>query len=139
MLNPSSREMICKENLKLFDLDFKMKTYIHKDIYNRLNYLFSKKVEFLESNSYEDFLKGKNNIKYEFNEALTRIHNKGFEIWYKRLKPKILNTSNVHVYKVIIPGIQPYVRNAPLSNYYQSRMNRARKHYKVSYYYVKEK
>jgi len=129
-------DLIIKNNLKIFGHDFFSRhVIIQKDIPKIFGSLFNSKLESVNGNIDNDFIKEGQDEQVELSMVISKLKNKGFDIWYKTMKSHIL-VDDLFIYKVVIPGLQPTLRNVPVSHYYKNRINNATKYYKYSKYYA---
>jgi hypothetical protein len=127
--NPGLFEKI--NELKIFDTNFK-EAFILKEINRHLSFQFKDSLVSKIQPISSDFMPKNINDQQELNELIKRIKSAGFDIWYKSFD----TIKNVFTYKAIIPGLQPSLRDKPLSDFYQNRLREAKKIYKKSTYYV---
>lgn len=120
-------------HISIFEQTFKKQIFIFKETFDMLGFQFQTSQNELQSVE-KNFINPKLNKKTELKEVIRLIEKAGFDIWYKSF-PTI---KDIYIYKAVIPGLQPSIREKPLDHYYQNRLLSTKNYYSSSSYYVQK-
>lgn len=125
--DPTSPLLIYLKKICIQGKVYKNNVYLKKTTFERLSYLFSKKITCYSKLNYPRITNElpKKNLQI----ILDKFAKKNFEIWYKILSNDFNSKSKLLIYKAIIPGLQPQASTEVANNFFRERLKSVREYY----------